>query len=729
MTPSAYAHARTDIAVVGAGPAGIAATVRAASSGASVTVIDDNLTPGGQIWRSGETMPWLERFQTANVQVISAAQVVSIDAPARLLLIETEERAFELQYRKLILATGARELFLPFPGWTLPGILGVGGLQALVKSGLPVRGKRIVIAGTGPLLLAVASHLRKKGAHIVLIAEQAPLRRLVRFAWHLLRHPAKIRQALALAWSLRGTPYRRGCWITNATGNGRLASVQLRQAGRSWTEPCDYAGVAYGLHPNTELASLAGCQLNLDGVAVNEQQETSVPGIFCAGESTGIGGVDLSIVEGEIAGYAATGRQLDIERLRPKFRAERVFARALTQAFLLRRELRDLPASQTFVCRCEDVRLEQIQSYSSFRAAKLHTRFGMGPCQGRMCGPAARFLLGWQFESIRPPLLASRVGTPGRPAMQLPGIGKKTMKNIDWHGVFPAITTPFHADLSIDHEFLAEHCQWLIDSGCKGIVALGSLGEGATLSTAEKNQVLDTCLKAVGDRACVVAGISALSTAEAVTLAQAAAAVGCHGLMVLPPYVYVGDWREMKAHVSAVFSATPLSCMLYNNPVAYVTDFLPHQVGELLETHSNLHAIKESSADVRRITALRAVAGNRLKIFCGVDDEIVEAVYAGADGWIAGLVNAFPKESVTLFELAQSGEKEKAFDLYKWFLPLLRMDTVPKFVQLIKFVQEQVGKGSQRVRPPRLVLTGDELLQARRVVERSAATQSVATLH
>lgn len=296
------------------------------------------------------------------------------------------------------------------------------------------------------------------------------------------------------------------------------------------------------------------------------------------------------------------------------------------------------------------------------------------------------------------------------------------MKNMQWRGVIPAMTTPFQEDLSVDHEFLARHCNWLVDNGCKGVVSLGSLGEGATLSFAEKQQVLETCVKAIGDRAYVVAGISSLSTAEAVAIAKSAESVGCHGLMVLPPYVYLGDWRETKAHVSAIFAATGLSSMLYNNPIAYKVDFLPEHVGELLGEHPNFHAIKESSADVRRVTALRALAGDRLEIACGVDDVIVEAVAAGAVGWIAGLVNAFPKESVELFELAASGQVQKAFDLYKWFLPLLRMDTVPKFVQLIKLVQEEVGMGNQRVRPPRLVLTGKELADAKQIVAESLAS-------
>ena len=297
----------------------------------------------------------------------------------------------------------------------------------------------------------------------------------------------------------------------------------------------------------------------------------------------------------------------------------------------------------------------------------------------------------------------------------------------DWRGVIPAITTPFNQDLSVDHGFLAEHCKWLIENGSKGVVALGSLGEGATLSPQEKNQVLETCLQAVGDRAFVIAGVSSLATAEACSIARAAESLGCHGLMVLPPYVYIGDWREMKAHVSAVLSATRLSSMLYNNPIAYTTDFLPHHVGELLAEHQNLHAIKESSADVRRITALRTLAGKRLSIFCGVDDVIVEGIAAGAQGWIAGLANAFPRESVELFELAAQGETEKASELYRWFLPLLRLDTVPKFVQLIKLVQEEVGMGSQRVRPPRLTLTGVELEQTRALVRDSAGAHLLTT--
>lgn len=277
-----------------------------------------------------------------------------------------------------------------------------------------------------------------------------------------------------------------------------------------------------------------------------------------------------------------------------------------------------------------------------------------------------------------------------------------------WKGVLPAITTPFDKESKVDHLFLAKHASWLVDHGCKAIVALGSLGEGATLSFQEKRDILRSCVEAVGTRAPVVAGVSALSTDEAVQLAKDAEKLGCMGLMVLPPYVYRGTWDETKSHFSAVINATGLSCMLYNNPVAYGTDVTARQTLELAEGHANLHAVKESSGDVRRITGIRAEMGDRLHICVGVDDLIVEGMAVGAEGWVAGLVNAFPRESVELYELCRRKEWGLAFDLYKWFLPLLRLDTVPKFVQLIKLVQQEVGMGSEAVRAPRFPLSGDE---------------------
>jgi len=287
---------------------------------------------------------------------------------------------------------------------------------------------------------------------------------------------------------------------------------------------------------------------------------------------------------------------------------------------------------------------------------------------------------------------------------------------MNWKGVLPAITTSFTEDLQVDYTSVTQHCLWLLDNGCAGIVALGSLGEGATLSFDEKLKVLRTCVAAVGGRGPVVASISALTTSEAVAIAKAAADLGCDALMVLPPYVYQGNWREMKTHVATVFEATPLSCMLYNNPVAYGTDFLPEQIRELAAEHENFEAVKESSTDARRVSAIRALLDERLEISVGVDDAVLEAIGVGATGWIAGLANALPRESVDLFNYAISGESDKAFALYRWFLPLLRMDTVPNFVQLIKFVQAEVGAGSARVRPPRLELAGDELERTSRII-------------
>lgn len=290
---------------------------------------------------------------------------------------------------------------------------------------------------------------------------------------------------------------------------------------------------------------------------------------------------------------------------------------------------------------------------------------------------------------------------------------------MNWKGVMPAITTAFKEDLSVDHEFMAKHAAWLIENGCTGIVSPGSLGEGATLEHDEKFAILKTLIEAVGDKVPVIAAVSALSTKQAVAIAQQAKETGCKGLMVLPPYVYNSDWREMKSHVAAIFEATDLSCMLYNNPVAYGVDFTPEQIHELAQEHANFHAVKESSTDVRRVTAIRALTGDRLKIFVGVDDVIVEGINAGACGWIAGLVNALPKESVDLFNYTMNGETEKAFELYRWFLPLLRLDTVVKFVQLIKLVQQEVSMGNARVRPPRLELTGAELEETLSLIQSS----------
>jgi dihydrodipicolinate synthase/N-acetylneuraminate lyase len=285
-----------------------------------------------------------------------------------------------------------------------------------------------------------------------------------------------------------------------------------------------------------------------------------------------------------------------------------------------------------------------------------------------------------------------------------------------WQGVLPAITTPFEEDLSVDAGALFREVEALLAAGCTGVVALGSLGEGGSLSFDEKKAVLRLCREASKGRGTLVAGVAAMTTAEAARLAELASESGCDGLMVLPPYVYRGDWRETRAHFEAVIGETALPCMLYNNPVAYGTDVLPDQLAELAAALPNLVAVKESSADVRRVTAIRALCGERLEVLVGTDDAIVEGVAAGAVGWIAGLADALPAESVRLFDLARAGRSAETRALYEWFLPLLRLDTVPKFVQLIKLVQQEVGMGSERVRPPRLRLVGEEREAALRLV-------------
>ncbi|MDQ2842966.1 MAG: NAD(P)/FAD-dependent oxidoreductase [Acidobacteriota bacterium] len=411
-------HEGRQVLIVGAGPAGIAAAIRAMESGASVTVIDDNSNPGGQIWRAGnqqrsdnQSAAWLTQFEKAKIEFLSNAQVISGNMRSQTLLVETPERVLELSFERLILATGAREIFLPFPGCTLPGVMGVGGLQALAKSGMPVAGKAIVLGGSGPLLLAVAAHLRQSGAHVKLIAEQSSRSALAAFSARLLRFPSKVAQAAGLGCSSLGIPYRLSCWIEAAEGRSRLQAVRVRQGSKAWVESCDLAGVAFGLVPNTELAALFGCQLEGATVVVDDYARTSVPNIYCAGECTGVGGVDLALVEGEIAGYAAAGSLEEAQRLFGRHKSWKAFAHAVEQAFALRPELKRLPASDTLVCRCEDVSHGRLSCYPSFRAAKLHTRCGMGPCQGRICGPATELLYGWRMDSIRPPIFPARIGS------------------------------------------------------------------------------------------------------------------------------------------------------------------------------------------------------------------------------------------------------------------------------------------------------------------------------
>jgi D-hydroxyproline dehydrogenase subunit alpha len=413
---------RFDVLVIGGGPAGIAAAVRAAECGVHVGIIDDNATLGGQIWRgesedgcAEEAAKWQGLLRSSGVTTFCGRRVFH-QPEAGVLLAEGADDLCQLSYRNLVLATGARERFLPFPGWTLPNVMGAGGLQAMVKSGLPIQGKRVVVAGTGPLLLAVAAYLRKNGAIIPVICEQASWGSLARFGVAMLGEPGKVRQGLQLKRELAGVPLAANSWPLAAYGSQTLERVTILRSGKAETIPCDYLACGFHLVPNVELPLLLGCQIRGGYVQIDEYQQTTMQGIFCAGEPTGIGGVELSLVEGEIAGLAAAGRAADARKLFGVRERARRFARILDRTFRLRTQLRRLPSPETLVCRCEDVSYSRLRGYSSWRAAKLQTRCGMGPCQGRICGPATQYLLQWNPDSVRPPVFPARVESLATPA-------------------------------------------------------------------------------------------------------------------------------------------------------------------------------------------------------------------------------------------------------------------------------------------------------------------------
>ena len=427
-----------DILVVGAGPAGMAAAVTAAGAGQHVGLVDDNPAPGGQIWRSGAPLPaaalrWQARLDASSVVRLHGWRVFDCPQPNLLRAerngsrpahpdaeIDENRDCAELRCRALILATGARERFLPFPGWTLPNVMGAGGLDAMVRGGLPIAGKRVVIAGTGPLLLAVAAHLAARQAEIAVICEQAPLSRLARFAAGMFTEPAKLWQGARYRIAIRQTPYRTGSWPIAAHGRDRLEAVTLQQGRKRWDVPCDYLGCGFHLVPNLELPELLGCRIEDGFVVTDAMLQTSVPNVYCAGEPTGIGGVELSLLEGQIAGLSASG---SIDRARSLARQRRRklgFVRALQRACELDPQLRGLPTNDTIVCRCEDVRHQSLSGHTTWRDAKLHTRCGMGPCQGRVCGAAVEFLFGWHAGSVRPPLFpvsVSSLVSPREPAL------------------------------------------------------------------------------------------------------------------------------------------------------------------------------------------------------------------------------------------------------------------------------------------------------------------------
>jgi NADPH-dependent 2,4-dienoyl-CoA reductase/sulfur reductase-like enzyme len=363
----------------------MAAASAAVECGKRVTLVDDNPAPGGQIWRGERRMP------AAGVELAMGSAVIAAE---------------ELEGRPVILATGARERFLPFPGWTLPNVMGAGGLQSFVKGGLCVEGKRVVVAGTGPLLLAVAAYLKGKGAEIAVIAEQAPLHRLAYFALALTPYPAKLWQAIELRLELGGTRYATSTWVIEAEGEDRLRAVRLRSGE---VIECDYLAVGYGLVPNLELPKLLGCEISNAVVRVDRLQRTSIDGVYAAGELTGIGGVEKAEIEGRIAGLAAAGRSEEAFALSTRREGAVLFAEAMAEAFALRDDLRLLPDEDTVICRCENIRFNEVRGASCRREAKLQTRCGMGACQGRVCGAAGEFLFGWTADSIRPPLFAAPV--------------------------------------------------------------------------------------------------------------------------------------------------------------------------------------------------------------------------------------------------------------------------------------------------------------------------------
>jgi NADPH-dependent 2,4-dienoyl-CoA reductase/sulfur reductase-like enzyme len=404
-----------DIAVVGAGPAGLKAAQIAARAGARVALIDDNPRPGGQIWRQGPTLApaaqlrqWLDETRAhANLIVMNGTKVATAPEHKRLLL-ERDGAPLMVAYSKLILATGARERLLPFEGWTLPGVTGAGGLQALVKGGMPVRGERIVVAGSGPLLLAAADTARRHGAHVVAVVEQASLARVGRFVASLALTPGKLAQAVRL----RIACYRTGSVVVRAHGNARVEAVTIRARGREETLEADRVACGYGLVPNVTLALALGCSIDEhDGaILVDHSQRTSLEHVFAAGECTGIGGMELASVEGAIAAHAALGIAADARLVRERDRW-RAFARRVAHAFELGADARALPSPDTVLCRCEDVSIADVAAHSNWRDAKLQTRCGMGPCQGRICGEAAAIYFGWPRTAARPPFTPVRIDT------------------------------------------------------------------------------------------------------------------------------------------------------------------------------------------------------------------------------------------------------------------------------------------------------------------------------
>jgi 4-hydroxy-tetrahydrodipicolinate synthase len=293
---------------------------------------------------------------------------------------------------------------------------------------------------------------------------------------------------------------------------------------------------------------------------------------------------------------------------------------------------------------------------------------------------------------------------------------------VNWRGVFPAVTTQFRDDQSLDAAGTARQVEALLKAGVHGLIMLGTVGENCSLDPAEKLEILRTTVGQAAGRVPVLAGVAEYTTAGACRFAAEAQKAGVQGLMVLPAMVYKSDPRETVAHYRAVARATALPILCYNNPVSYGVDITPAMFAELAD-EPRLVAVKESSENVRRITDLKNVCGDRYLLFCGVDDLILESIVLGAVGWVAGLVNAFPEESVRLWELATAGRYEEAVRLYRWFTPLLHLDTHVKLVQYIKLAAAETGHGSEMVRAPRLPLVGREREEVLAVVRQAVRSR------
>ena len=296
------------------------------------------------------------------------------------------------------------------------------------------------------------------------------------------------------------------------------------------------------------------------------------------------------------------------------------------------------------------------------------------------------------------------------------------MPAIDWRGVYPAVTTQFRPDFSVDIQATLQHIDALLAAGVHGLIMLGSVGENTTLEFGEKREVLQATVAHVKGRVPVLTGVAETTTHLACRFAQEAFQCRADGLMVLPAMIYKADGREAMAHFRSIAAATPLPIMVYNNPVAYHVDLTPTMFTELADVKT-LVAIKESSDNVRRITDLINTVGDRYVLFSGVDDLALESMLLGATGWVSGLVDAFPQENIKLWNLAMAGKWEEAREIYRWFTPLLHLDTHTKLVQYIKLCMAEVGLGSETTRPPRLPIVGAEREQVLAIIRKAIATR------